>query len=253
MNAPLPFLGVSCCRSRLGHSTIPLPMPTTSRSLLSIIPAKDIPRLAKSGEVILSKRYHKSSVLYEQILLSSRKDVVSDNLIELVHKMVKAFGMNRPSVQLKELKDFEKLVKKHADTIQSLAKYKLEKVKATDDSFKETVVNLFDGLCLTGTDAPLVTFSKTMHFLLPNLFMPMDRKYTLQFFSRSHLGSRENQKRTFLQLFEQFRQFAHEHHTILKAQVDKNSCWNRNIPKVIDNIIIAHVTETMKPQNKAKQ
>ena len=79
-----------------------------------------------------------------------------------------------------------------------------------------------------------------MHFLLPDLFMPIDRRYTLRFFYEL---KPVNEKQCFFQVFEQFRLFAQEHHEILKAQVDKNSHWNRNVSKVIDNIIIAFVTE----------
>ena len=161
-----------------------------------------------------------------------------------VYDMLVAFQMNSRRAELSDLKDFKKAIKKCADTIQSLAKIKLEKVRETDDSFKETIGFLFDNLCgLTKTDASLVTTSKTLHFLLPDLFMPIDRRYTLQFF---YGYSPENEKQCFLQVFEQFRQYAQKHHETLKAQVDKNSHWNRNIPKVIDNIIIAFVTKNMK-------
>ena len=102
---------------------------------------------------------------------------------------------------------------------------------------------LFDDLCLTQTKSSLVTFSKAMHFILPDLFMPVDRWCMLRFFYES---TPMNEKQCFLQVFEQFWQFAHKHHETLKAQVDKASCWNRNIPKVIDNIIIAYVSEKMK-------
>ena len=156
--------------------------------------------------------------------------------------MLIAFKMNSRGARLCELTDFKKSIKKHADTIQSLAKYKLEKVKSTDDTFNETIDSLFDKLHLTQTKSSLVTFSKAMHFLLPDLFMPIDRRYTLRFFYES---TPINQKQCFLQVFEQCRQFAQEHSEILKAQVDKTSCWNRNIPKVIDNIIIAYVSEKM--------
>ena len=206
--------------------------------------------MARSGEKLLTQEYDEASELYNRILRSSRNDIGSNEFIKLVYDMLVAFKMNSRRAKLSELADFKKSIKKHADTIQSLAKFKLEKVKETDDSFKETIGFWFDNLCLTQTNARLVTFSKTMHFLLPDLFMPIDREYTLRFFYGSTSG---NEKRCFLQVFEQFRQYAQKHHAILKAQVDKRSHWNRNIPKVIDNIIIAYVTETMKPQKKAKQ
>jgi len=83
--------------------------------------------------------------------------------------------------------------------------------------------------------------------------MPIDRKYTLQFYyanTFNRTNSMENvidssEKECLHQVFEDYRQFAQKNHALLAAQVDKTSRWNRNIPKVIDNIIIAHVSENM--------
>jgi hypothetical protein len=221
-------------------------MPTLKRDMLSTIPAKNIARLAKHGEKLLTQEYDESSERYYRILRSSQKDITSDDFLKEVYEMLIAFKMNSRGAKLSTLPDFKRLIKKHANTIQSLAKFKLEKVKATDDSFKEAIDSLFCNLSgLTQTKAPLVTFAKTMHFLLPDLFMPIDRRYTLRFFYESNPL---NQKQCFLQVFEQFRQFAQKHHETLKGQVDKNSHWNRNIPKIIDNIIIAYVSENMESQ-----
>ena len=218
-------------------------MPNLKRDLLSTIPAKSIARLAKSGEKLLTQEYNDTAERYNRILRFSRQDIDSDELIKLVYDMLIAFKMNSRGAKLCALPDFRKSIRKHANIIQSLAKYKLEKVKSTDDSFSEAIGSLFDNLRLTQTKSPLVTFSKAKHFLLPDLFMPIDRRYTLRFFYDS---VPVDQKQCFLQVFEQFRQFAHEHHETLKAQVDSSSCWNRNMPKVIDNIIIAYMSEKMK-------
>ena len=218
-------------------------MPTLKRDLLSTIAAQSIARLAKRGEGLLTQEYDETAERYNRILRYSRKDICSDGFIKDIYDMLIAFKMNSRGAKLSAFTDFKKTIAKHANIIQSLAKYKLEKVKATDDAFNETIDSLFCNLTgLTQTNAPLVTFAKAMHFLLPDLFMPIDRRYTLRFFYES---TPINQKQCFLQVFEQFRQFAHEHHETLKEQVDKTSRWSHNIPKVIDNIIIAYVSEKM--------
>jgi len=218
-------------------------MPTLKRTLISTIPAKDIARLAQRGEELLGREYDAVSELYNRILRSARNDICADERIKLIYEMLIAFKMNSRGARLSEFADFNKSIKKHSDTIESLAKVKLEKVKEADDSFRETIGSLFCNLDgLTQTNSSLVTFSKTMHFLLPDLFMPIDGRYTLRFFYES---TPTNQKQCFLQVLEQFRQFAQEHHEVLKAQVNKHSHWNRSIPKVIDNIIITYVTENM--------
>jgi len=163
-------------------------MPTLKRDLLSTIRAKDIAKLAKSGEELLTKEYDESVERYHRILRFSRKDIADNDFIKDVYDMLIAFKMNSRGASLSEPADFKKSIKKHVDTIQSLAKYKLETVKANDETFKETIAFLFDNLKLTQINSPLVTFAKTMHFLLPDLFMPIDRRYTLQFFTNRPLS-----------------------------------------------------------------
>ena len=197
---------------------------------------------------------------YKEILNYPRDDISCDQFIALVYKTLEAFNMNTKGAKLSALPDFTKAIKGHISTIQSLAGLRLEEVKESEGQIKvamNSLFEMFDNHQLVRTESPLVTFSKTMHFFLPDLFMPIDRKYTLQFFYKEppyksenygmhHLTDTiEKQKQCFLQVFEQFRQFAHEHHETLKAQVDKTSRWNHNIPKVIDNIIIAYVSEKM--------
>ena len=180
-------------------------MPKLKRDLLSTILAKNIARLVKRGDELLTQEYDETAERYNRILRYLRKDINSDEFIKLVYDMLIAFKMNSRGEKLSALPDFKKSIKKHADLIQSLEKYKLEKVKATDDTFIATIDSLFDNLRLTQTKSSLVTFSKVMHFILLNLFMPIDRRYTLRFFYES---TPINQKQCFLQVFEQFRLFA---------------------------------------------
>lgn len=208
----------------------------------------DIKRLLKNTED--NYRPDNANLLYHKILQFSRSEIISDDFIELVHETLKAFNMNSKGAKLEKIDSFKETIREHGESIRSLEKLRLEKIKATDAKLTETISELYDGLKLVQTDSPLVTFSKTMHFFLPNLFMPIDRKYTLQFFYKNppykSIGygwkwSRDQQKQGFFQIFEQFRKFANEHNDLLKIQLDPQSRWNRNIPKLIDNIIIAYV------------
>jgi len=214
--------------------------------------------ITKSLEYIEDNYRKDATELYDQVLRFPRKDIFSKDFIGLVYETLKAFNMNSKGARLSELPVFTKSIKKHAKTIQSLVGLKLEKVKESDSGLMDTIGFLLDNLELVQTNSPLVTFSKTMHFFLPDLFMPIDRKYTIQFFYRnpssykqvnyglhSVTNTLEKQQRCFHRIFEEFRHFAHAHSDVLKAQVNPNSRWNRNIPKIIDNIIIAYVSKNM--------
>ena len=77
----------------------------------------------------------------------------------------------------------------------------------------------------------LVSNSKIMHFILPHLVMPMDRKNTLMFFY-NNTGESKNK---FLEIFESSWYIAKRMN--LSYYLDDD--WNRTIPKIIDNAIIA--------------
>ena len=217
-------------------------MPKLKNTLIATIPAKDIARLAQCGEELLSQKYKKSAALYDRILQFPDKDFRSNDFLDRVYGMLNAFGMNSQKARLSLPAAFKQYLKKHADTIQSLAKIKLERIKESDSELIGTIGDLFDNLRLTQTNSPLVTFSKTMHFLLPDLFMPIDRRYTLRFF---YEHAPTNQKACFLQVFEQYRAFSHQHSEALQALADPHSRWNRNVPKIIDNAIIGYVSNKM--------
>ena len=82
-------------------------MPTLKQTLIKAIPTDDIPRLAKSGEERLCKKYPQSAELYNQILQSSRNNFGYDELIEQVYKMLAAFGMDNQQAKLSDLLDFK--------------------------------------------------------------------------------------------------------------------------------------------------
>ena len=227
-------------------------MPTIKNPLIStFLTDKKIVALSNDTE----DTYRKDAAELYREVLQNRKDILSDDFLQRVYETLEAFNMNAKGAKLVKQSSFIMSLQKQGDTIQSLAKYRLERLKNTDDDLKNTIGTLFDKLKLVDTESPLVTFAKTMHFLLPDLFMPIDRKYTLQFFYRNPpykdknyglhylTNTREKQKERFFEVFEQFRQFAREHCEVLKRLVDKKSRWSWNIPKVIDNIIIAYVKE----------
>ena len=229
-------------------------MPTIKNPLLSLS-SEEIANLLKETEnrYRLDKGGHDNAAeLYDQVMRYPRADILSDDFLELVYETLKAFNMNVKGAKLSRPLSFKESLKKHGDIILSLSKCNLEQV---DGNLKKTIGTLFDELELVRTKAPLVTFSKTMHFLLPDLFMPIDRKYTIQYFyrhppyKRANYGlhyltdTRKKQKERLFEVFEQFRLILHKHREVLKEE--SNSRWNRNIPKVIDNIIIAYVKKHM--------
>ena len=77
-----------------------------------------------------------------------------------------------------------------------------------------------------------------MHFFLPDLVVPIDRKYTLSYFYKN-VGiakDRSLQFEKFKEIFHEFWRFASEN----SLEGYKDNVWAKNIPKIIDNVIIGY-------------
>jgi len=80
----------------------------------------------------------------------------------------------------------------------------------------------------------LVTCSKTLHHILPELVVPIDRTYTGSFFNKYENAFAENQDNTFIFAMETFATIARATNPI--RFVGKG--WNTCQTKVIDNALV---------------
>ena len=168
-----------------------------------------------------------------------------DKFIELIYVTLSAWNMNSRGAKLSDFEEFKSSIKTNKKWIIDLSEYKIEKIREME--FKNIIKileRLFNDLKLVGRNKNnkekprLVTFSKTMHFLLPNLIMPIDRKYTLNFFyNNTSINPKLHlQFQKFSDIFKECSNFAFK--SELDSKLDSN--WNQNVPKIIDNIIIGY-------------
>ena len=147
--------------------------------------------------------------------------------------------MNQRGAKLSDYEVFKKSIFEHKQTIQSLHNLRIETL-SDSTHVKDVIQFLLKNLQLVANDKPkLVTFSKTLHFFLPDLLMPIDRSYTLQYFYQNTNFQKDDDKQAkiYNEILNQFHQLA----TIYNFKIHIDDNWNRNIPKIIDNIIIAYI------------
>lgn len=188
--------------------------------------------------------YDPGLFLYKMILQRPIEQKFTDDFIELVYTTLVAWNMNARGAKLSDYSLFRDSILKNKDLIIKLANERIECL--TDINFKSTILlmrGLFDNLQLVSIDKPLlVTFSKMIHFYMPNLFMPIDRKYTLTFFfnhySVDKTVSKQFEKYSYIQtqLFEFIKQ--------IDLSRFLNKSWNTNIPKIVDNAIIGYIKKS---------
>jgi hypothetical protein len=185
--------------------------------------------------------------LYKKVREYKDEDKFSNEFIELVYTTLISWGMDARRAKLSDFKKFKDsiLKKENRECIQCLQKYTLEGLNDVD-VIKDKIEHLFRYLELVADGNPkLVTYSKTLHFFVPNLLMPIDRQYTLKFFHTSfpkkikgkHVDSMHIDK--YYEIFEEFRQYA-QSRDLEKLYADK-FFLNKGTPKIIDNIIMSYI------------
>lgn len=150
------------------------------------------------------------------------------------------FGMNKRGAKLVPYSTFKSSILGQKLALSALSKDRLEHFKSgqkpTDDLFSKLSI-LFRHLQVMASGAKLVGVSKALHFLLPNLIMPIDRKNVLTSLYGSDYvpPSLDGQFKRLREVFERYSGLAQ--HLNLTAHNGDGNWWNASVPKRIDNAI----------------
>ncbi len=190
--------------------------------------------------------------------LSAYKDVLSlrreNSLNELfdsnvfygrLYNALEAWDMNKRGARMKPLNKFRSSISSNKERFLELANYKL--VELDESEFVEVcgeADDLYSNLNLMDSEANLVANSKLMHFVLPDLIMPVDRRHVLKFF----YGRKEGE---FDRKFSEILNFSY----VIAKKIDVGEYlddkWNQSIPKMIDNSIVGYIKKN-KPKTQVK-
>tara|TARA_Y100000310_G_C20699915_1_gene828763 strand:- start:6174 stop:6857 length:684 start_codon:yes stop_codon:yes gene_type:complete len=187
--------------------------------------------------------YNPGWYLYRMLNRLRKKgiSIFSDEYLELVYVTLSAWNMNSRAARLNEFEKFKDIIRDNKKLINSLDNYQIDKLTEPDlEIVIKTLKKLFFNMkkiCLQSSK--VVTFSKCLHFLLPNLVVPVDGRYTLSFFKKSPIIPKELEKQ--FELYKNmFLAFVN-----LSNKIDfskyLNQRWNENVPKVMDNLIIGYM------------
>lgn len=180
------------------------------------------------------------------------KALISDQThIKNVYESLKRdFHMGARGLSLVPLEEFSDSIQAHEQALAKLAGHRMEWM-----SPGAIPQELFDGLKLLflrlhvvppkskAGEAPdegpkLVAVSKTLHFLLPDLVMPVDRAKVLRFLGKKGdvPSDQERQFAWFTEVFGKYVQLTA--HLGLTSTNGDGNWWNVSVPKRIDNAII---------------
>ena len=166
----------------------------------------------------------------------------SNYFIELVYATLVSWDMNTRGAKMEYFDKFKEEIMKNKGEILELTQKRIERL--SESEFVQVLTKLlfiYGNLHLMKTHSRLVSNSKVLHFLLPELVVPMDRKNTLVFFYGSESESRNK--------FREIMVYAYKTAKNPLFQKHFDEKWHTTIPKMIDNAIIGY----MKKKNMASR
>lgn len=206
--------------------------------ILEIFKNENIISAALKETKLYYRPFDPGSYLYHQIINYNFDSKFTKGFIELAYVTLSAWNMNSRGAKLQDFEVFQKSILRNRNIFDSLNAYKLTDMD--NEMVIELLETLFNNLDLVAEGKPpLVTFSKTIHFFLPNLIGPIDRTYTMKFFynNTSIPDSVTSQFKRFMDIQLEYCKIAKECN--LSKHMDE--VWNRNIPKIVDNMIIGYM------------
>jgi hypothetical protein len=194
---------------------------------------------SKSNYLTLIEQ-HNSADDYVQLLRRS-------DYIQLAYRTLEDWNMNQRGARLVQVTKFRNSILKHADELSEMKSYRLELLEP--DGVTEVLSklkSLFLNLNVMQTQGRIVGVSKTLHFLLPHLVMPVDRRNILDllYLGAPYSSNPEKEFKYFKEIFEEYHSLSKKL-SLSSVDVD-NVGWNTSIPKMIDNALIAFLSELLK-------
>jgi hypothetical protein len=185
-------------------------------------------------------RHHKSPV-------AALRD---QSFLESLYATLTAWGMHRMGPGGAKLVDFDVMAKSFRESEQriealapiTIARLSSEHVGAVGESIWEVISELKIGAGATR----IVSGSKALHHVLPDLVPPIDREYTIRFFLHNKNLS-QGDEAAFLAMFPHFHRIATRCRDKIEARLERG--MNTSPTKVIDNAIVGFVRTYLKAQD----
>jgi hypothetical protein len=208
-----------------------------------------------------------SIYFHVQAIKEQESAFLSDRHIEMIYATLASWGMHRmgspddTKAKMVEFDVFKTSILCQRKRLQKFVSKRLE--SCTSEQYEEYLDNLKDiyfGLKVSIADATVVAHSKTLAHILPNLVHPIDRQYTIRFFTQDNKDffTKSGKYRSINLpngIDAQFRDFI-KYSCMMKALFDRcdhkmftinSETFNTSFPKIIDNLIMAFVKDVSKP------
>jgi len=208
-----------------------------------------------------------------QAIQAQKTDFLSDRHIEMIYATLASWGMHKmgdPEItkaKMVEFPEFKLSIIKHRDPLKQLSFLRMDLYSQEQyGKYIDDLKQIYYTLKVSISEATIVAHSKTLAHILPNLIPPIDRQYTIRFFTQQNKNFfTESGKYRPINLprgidaqFADFKKYCCRMKKIFDQcdhklfTIDKET-FNTSYPKIIDNLIMAFVKGVPKPEKPARQ
>ncbi len=190
-------------------------------------------------------RFGDDLAFYRKLILMHRECanieilLVNDEFYQLLYRTLEKWNMNQRAARLVPLDTMKQSILFHKTSLCELYKYKLyDDIYDDLTQIKKLLDKVFCDLKIMKSQRRIVGVSKALHFLLPDLIMPIDGNYTLDaFYGYNKYANTANKEFVdFWNIFE--RSFDIAEKLELRKDDADGEIWKQSVPKLIDNAVI---------------
>lgn len=191
----------------------------------------------RSSEINVVYRGGPSQHFYHRIIELRRScpDVLSflydETCIEILYATLVSWDMNSRGAKMKDYSDFKSNLHENGAILEAVEFAHSDFTWTNRSAAIDLLSKLYDKLALMKTGGRLVSNSKCLHFIFPNLCPPMDRTNTLN----KLYGSTGESKGRFIEVLNLSYDVIEQLENPKQYLDDK---WNRSETKLVDNAII---------------
>ena len=196
---------------------------------------------------------------------SPSEALLDDNFVECLYAVLTAWGMHRMGSRGARMEEFAAFTESLLSELPGIVKLEHHLKRLVDGTktqlpqlptvevpvLTEELWSLISRLKLgKSDDTKIVLGSKALHHLFPELFPPIDRRYTLRFFLGRETLAAESESDAFREIFTRFHQIATNCAPTIQSLMEEGSLEERymrtSCTKMIDNAIVGFGIERLK-------
>ena len=178
--------------------------------------------------------FHRDTIQKRRELGSVKAALKDMDYLNSLYQTLRAWGIGSRGSKLRPFNNFTDALNDISPDISDLDGLKLDHIENELDTINQKIWKIIDNMYIVDNIATLVPCSKTLHHILPDLIVPMDREYTQIFFGWQNPQFQYGQSKCFFEAFKSFEFISRE----TNPEQYVGDGWNTSLSKVIDNAIV---------------